>query len=932
MEKKNPCGMVPFWFWNGIQDEKGISEQLKLAAEAGLRGMAIHARSGNRIEYLSPRWFELCRHACREAGKLGLEIWIYDEEGYPSGSVGGRLPAMGEPYRQQALAYSYTTAGKVPQELLALFAIDDLTTPVQPGSLAPETAVLAFWVEDSEPIPYIDTLNREAVKKFIEMTHERYYAELGEWFGNVIPVIYTDDLNHLLDDRVMHHLSWTGDLEEKFFRRFGYSLTEKLPLLLEDLPGCAAVRLHYRKLVRDLFVDNCVGQMTRWCREHQLELVGHLSGDEGPFSNILRQFTDPMPFYEKESVPGIDDFMAGQEDGRYLDRAVNQHGKSMLILGKTVSSAARQLGDGRCSGEILTSLGWGVPLARQLTQININLALGVNMLTPHAYSYTSGKLAKRDHPGSFFYQQPYFCFNREISQIVERSVSRLRQGNSDNDTLVIYPSGTFWIGSGADSLTGEKLQHFRNPDFPDPDEYYRYFAGLLLDLTVNHRQFDLGHEEQLARYGTVGNGELHLGAARYASVILPSLINLESSTLEILRRFAAAGGRVFYDGRLPFMLDGESFQDDLSFIRKLEIAPENLPFNAPEANRIMVQRRKVDGRTEYFVVNFSGSRQRLDLVEKNWSFYLPETGKSCGRSCELSHGEAAFLLPSEKFPDEAETPDLVPLEISWDIRRERGNLFLIDNAELPDGTNCFFGEFPAVAPGTVVRKKFDFPSGKAKLWSENKELLLNGRRLVFDGSTHPANNVLFGADLDGIIREGENTLEIITDGERPENIYLEGDFSVRIDDDRLTILPDAPPGFGNAALNGLPFYWGTVRYEGRFFAADAGVGRLEISGDGVMHCEVNSGSLPLVYTGNASREFRIQPGWNRVTVILANTAQNFFGHHREFALTVDYRGGEGRSLSSWRPPQQGEKPGSLALAPFGIRELIVKVEKSLSGV
>ena len=81
-------GAVFFWFWNGDQQEAEITRQLELAAAGGLRGMAIHARSGNQTDYMSDRWIVLTRHSCEEALRLGLDIWLYDEEGFPSGTVG----------------------------------------------------------------------------------------------------------------------------------------------------------------------------------------------------------------------------------------------------------------------------------------------------------------------------------------------------------------------------------------------------------------------------------------------------------------------------------------------------------------------------------------------------------------------------------------------------------------------------------------------------------------------------------------------------------------------------------------------------------------------------------------------------------------------------------------------------------------------------
>ena len=39
---------------------------------------------------------------------------------------------------------------------------------------------------------YVDTLSKEAIDKFIEITHERYKEVVGDDFGETVPAIFTD--------------------------------------------------------------------------------------------------------------------------------------------------------------------------------------------------------------------------------------------------------------------------------------------------------------------------------------------------------------------------------------------------------------------------------------------------------------------------------------------------------------------------------------------------------------------------------------------------------------------------------------------------------------------------------------------------------------------------------------------------------------------
>ena len=46
------------------------------------------------------------------------------------------------------------------------------------------------WYNDQT---YVDVMNQKAIEKFLELTHEKYYEELGEEFGKSIPAIFTDE-------------------------------------------------------------------------------------------------------------------------------------------------------------------------------------------------------------------------------------------------------------------------------------------------------------------------------------------------------------------------------------------------------------------------------------------------------------------------------------------------------------------------------------------------------------------------------------------------------------------------------------------------------------------------------------------------------------------------------------------------------------------
>ena len=92
---------APFMVWNGKVTEIEIDRMLKDFKDAGCGGAFIHPRPGMITEYLSDEWYSLYHYAVNKGKEMGLDIWIYDENSYPSGFAGGHVPEdMPESYNQ----------------------------------------------------------------------------------------------------------------------------------------------------------------------------------------------------------------------------------------------------------------------------------------------------------------------------------------------------------------------------------------------------------------------------------------------------------------------------------------------------------------------------------------------------------------------------------------------------------------------------------------------------------------------------------------------------------------------------------------------------------------------------------------------------------------------------------------------------------------
>ena len=169
---------MPFWFWNGQEEEGEITHQLEMMAAQGISGVTIHARTGNSIPYLSKRWMELVAFACAECHRLQMQIWLYDEDGFPSGKAGGLLLARHPECRRQALHFQKCPGDALPPaspDEIALFSMDDLMHPIQRDLIREDREYLVFTREFQNDMP--DFLKRDTALQFIAITHDAFYLK-----------------------------------------------------------------------------------------------------------------------------------------------------------------------------------------------------------------------------------------------------------------------------------------------------------------------------------------------------------------------------------------------------------------------------------------------------------------------------------------------------------------------------------------------------------------------------------------------------------------------------------------------------------------------------------------------------------------------------------------------------------------------------------
>lgn len=599
---KNPTSEyrgAPFWAWNGKLDPETCRRQIRQMHDGGLGGFFMHSRTGLDTPYLSKEWFD-CINACTdEAKKLKMRAWLYDEDRWPSGAAGGLVTKDDPKYRTRRLFIYVCPNGIIPEDFpedcgkpvtaaflkksgaIALFGAKILSTDSLAGAMggvSPSTAVSekkkngGIWsassvrrlslakdpaVLDGESIifarieiadtsswfnggAYLDTLNPDATKQFIKVTHDAYAKDLGKDLGGIVPGIFTDEPNHAnvvfleregKDGSAQIGLVWTDKLPAAFRKLYGYDIMPRLLELVFDIEGVDShsVRHNFNNCVTELFTKGFMKQIGDWCEKHKCEFTGHVL-EEDTLTSQTNKVGSCMRCYEWMQAPGID--MLTENDRPFS-------------IPKQLSSVAHQFGRKWRLSELYGCTGWDFSFAGQKATGDWQLALGVNLRCQHLAWYTMLGQAKRDYPACIFYQSPWWEQYNKVEDYFGRVHTIMTQGEEVRDILLLHPVESVWSQTRIGWLHTEKVTSIQ-----------KSFASITNQLLASHLDFDYGDEDIMARHGKIRkDGSLIVGKAAYKAVVVPSMITMRASTLSLLKRFVKAGGKVYFAGSVPDYVD-----------------------------------------------------------------------------------------------------------------------------------------------------------------------------------------------------------------------------------------------------------------------------------------------------------------------------------------------------------------------------------------
>ncbi len=902
---KNPTSEyrgTPFWALNNLLTKEELCRQIDIFKEMGLGGFHLHVRTGLKNEYLSNEYMGLMKACVEKAKGENMLAWLYDEDRWPSGAAGG-LVTKDKQYRARNLMFTarkeaevYTDTDSRAEgnrsgegELLACYDVvldkngylesykrinEDDTVEGTKWYAFLEIHQSSSWFNDQT---YLDTLNKDAVKKFVEVTHEKYKEEVGEDFDGTVPAIFTDEpqftrknvLGNSFDTEDDIMMPWTDKVPELYKEAYGADIFDTLPEVFWDLKDSAPSlhRYRYHDFIAELFASAFADTVGGWCGENNIALTGHMM-EEPTLHSQTAALGEAMRSYRSFQLPGI-------------DLLCNSH---EFTTAKQAASAAHQFGYEGVLSELYGVTGWDCDFRTYKHQGDWQAALGITVRVPHLSWYAMAGEAKRDYPASISYQSPWYKEYNVIEDHFARVNTALTRGKPVVKVAVIHPIESFWLHWGPN----DKSAIFRQ----SVDDNFQGLTKWLIEGSID---FDFICESLLPDLCKEATAPLKVGEMEYTTIVVPNCETLRSSTLERLEKFRELGGRIIFMGSAPTLCDAlpsdrsrlladkcekvdfsraailtalekdrtltiryddGDLSDHLIYqLRKdvdcnwLFVCQDKEPFNKDLCHSDDI-RISIPG--EYTVTVYdtqNGDIYPADVTYTNGNTVINEVFYGYdSKLYKLTEGKAGNQTADKpEFDGEGTSaPTLVDYELSEE------NVLLLDMAEFKlEGEEEFSPQeeilrldnicrerlglrnrggrvvqpwvYGEIEPISQVTLKYTFTS---EIEYEGASLALEDAekaKISFNGeavdNTITGNFVdisIFKVNLPKIVK-GDNTL-IITlpfgDSANLENVFILGKFGVKLQG-RIPTLTTLPEkiSFGDITQKGFPFYGGNITYK-----------------------------------------------------------------------------------------------------------------------
>lgn len=448
------------WAIDSLDDVSVLKTQMDDFASLGFNGIVFHPRrySGG-VKYLSKEYMDILSELILYAKSMELDFWIYDENGWPSGSADGEV----------------------------LKAIPDLKCK---------------WLEyDNGKVEIkerngINSLDKRGVEEFVKITHEGYKNGLSKEAFDYVGGFFSDEVGFLEGHGACMDrggIPWSDEIEEAYDGNVKEKLSE---LFIEEE---SEFKIWYWETLTKLLADNFYGTIEKWCVNNGKLYTAHLKGEENPFFQIGYSGSC-FQVLKNISVPGID----------ALERYTGNK-----FYPRIASSLSKQFGNGIAMAEAMGGAGWGLTPEDFEKYTCWLIRSGINMFIFHINQLHLTYDSITDWPSSIPCHQPW----REVFPTLIRNMRDKAEKMKECDTLLICPTRGVMNTFSPNQVQGMNEHNGSYQMICKSSQISTQIVDMCDKLYADNMDFDVTDEKILEDYGKADGEYLIIGNCRYKKVI-----------------------------------------------------------------------------------------------------------------------------------------------------------------------------------------------------------------------------------------------------------------------------------------------------------------------------------------------------------------------------------------------------------------------------
>ncbi len=497
------------WLWNSTVTKEGIDERIEEMVRCGIGAFYVIGEPENWYPerrathlyppYLSDEYIELLYYAFEKAEEKGIYTWLYNEGAFPSGCACGLVTS-----RYPELKYKTVNASKRVLKAGEVYRAGERSlgafigrSRIRDGFAAgQDTGICEYsWVDSVTPrmALRVDNACRRGTDEFIRVTHERLKARFGEHMGREIVYMFDDepDMGR-----------WTENLDRIFYERYGYDLTDYLPVIAPrgETPVTDAeyrALSDYMMLCGELLTENYFIPMRDWLRDTGMQSVGHLNNDDKAIGAYLLRYGNILKMMRAYDVPGVD--VIWEQISPPTAEKSGCCFESMEMFPRLASSAARQIGRNIALSESFAVYGSHVTPEQMRFVVNFQAVRGINLFNFMAMSYDRRTPMRHQFRPNFIGDNVGVDFLGPINDYTARLSHILQESRPVIRTALYYPLRTICAGGEKGAAAAARFEEL---------------GRMLEDAGVS---FDFIDEELVGK-GRVENGALICDHVAYENI------------------------------------------------------------------------------------------------------------------------------------------------------------------------------------------------------------------------------------------------------------------------------------------------------------------------------------------------------------------------------------------------------------------------------